>query len=66
MLLIALKENVRKRQHRIDYIGAALMAAATSLLMFALVHAETLSGLEMFGASSLARCCSARCSFTSV
>ena len=50
MLLIALKENVRKRQHRIDYIGAALMAAATSLLMFALVHAETLSGLEMFGA----------------
>ena len=49
MLVIALKENVRKRQHRIDYIGAALMAAATSLLMFGLVHAETLSRLEMVG-----------------
>jgi multidrug resistance protein len=43
LLIVALKENVQKRKHRIDYIGAGLMASATLIIMVALMHAETLS-----------------------
>jgi EmrB/QacA subfamily drug resistance transporter len=50
MLQIALKENIQKRPHRIDYVGAALMATATGVLMFALVHGESLSSAAMAGA----------------
>jgi multidrug resistance protein len=52
LLIIALKENVQKRKHRIDYIGAVLMASATLIIMVALMHAETLS----LGALTLAFC----------
>jgi MFS family permease len=50
MLLIALQENIQKRQHRIDYVGAGLMASATGILMFTLVHAEKLNAAAMVGA----------------
>jgi EmrB/QacA subfamily drug resistance transporter len=43
LLIVALKEDVKKRRHHIDYIGAALMASATTILMIALIHANTLS-----------------------
>jgi EmrB/QacA subfamily drug resistance transporter len=43
LLIITLKENAPKRKHRIDYIGALLMASATLIIMIALMHAETLS-----------------------
>jgi multidrug resistance protein len=52
LLIFALKENVQKRKHRIDYIGAMLMASATLIIMIALMHAETLSA----GALTLAFC----------
>jgi EmrB/QacA subfamily drug resistance transporter len=43
MLIAALTENVEKRQHRIDYVGAILTAASFGLMMFALVHSQHLS-----------------------
>ena len=43
LLTIALKEEAKKRRHRIDYIGAVLMASATAIIMIALIHAETLN-----------------------
>jgi EmrB/QacA subfamily drug resistance transporter len=43
LLIVALKEEVKKRRHHIDYIGAALMASATAILMIALIHADTFS-----------------------
>ena len=43
LLTIALKEEVKKRRHQIDYIGAVLMASATVLIMIALIHADTFS-----------------------
>lgn len=43
LLTIALKEEVRKRRHQIDYIGAVLMASSTTILMVALIHADTFS-----------------------
>jgi EmrB/QacA subfamily drug resistance transporter len=43
LLTLALKEEVRKRRHYIDYIGAVLMALATTLMMIALTEADTLS-----------------------
>jgi EmrB/QacA subfamily drug resistance transporter len=52
LLIVALKENVQKRKHRIDYVGAVLMASATLTIMIALMHAETLSP----GALTLAFC----------
>jgi multidrug resistance protein len=52
LLIVALKENVQKRKHRIDYIGAGLMASATLIIMVALMHAETLS----LGVLTLAFC----------
>jgi multidrug resistance protein len=52
LLVIALKENVQKRKHRIDYVGAGLMASATLIIMVALMHAETLS----LGVLTLAFC----------
>jgi EmrB/QacA subfamily drug resistance transporter len=42
LLIIALKEDVHKRRHRIDYIGALLMASATAIIMIALVDADTI------------------------
>ena len=50
LLIIALKENVQKRRHRIDYIGAALMASATAIIMIALMHAEASSYAVLAGA----------------
>jgi EmrB/QacA subfamily drug resistance transporter len=47
MLLFALKEDVQKREHRIDYVGALLMVATTGLLMFTLVHADMLSAFAL-------------------
>jgi multidrug resistance protein len=43
LLSFALKEEVKKRRHHIDYIGAVLLAAATSIIMIALIHADTFS-----------------------
>ena len=43
LLAIALKEEVIKRRHQIDYIGAVLMASSTTILMVALIHADTFS-----------------------
>jgi EmrB/QacA subfamily drug resistance transporter len=42
LLIVALQETSRKREHRIDYAGAVLMAVAIAIFMFALVHADTL------------------------
>jgi MFS family permease len=50
LLTIALKEEVRKRRHHIDYIGAALMASATAIIMIALIHAGTFSIAALAGA----------------
>jgi EmrB/QacA subfamily drug resistance transporter len=50
LLIIALKENMQQRRHRIDYVGAALMASATAIIMIALLHAETLSAAVLAGA----------------
>jgi EmrB/QacA subfamily drug resistance transporter len=43
LLATALKEEVKKRRHHIDYVGAALLASATAILMVALIHADTFS-----------------------
>jgi EmrB/QacA subfamily drug resistance transporter len=56
LLTIALKEEVKKRRHHIDYVGAALMASTTAIIMVALIHADTLSRAtlaEAFGAAAL-------------
>jgi EmrB/QacA subfamily drug resistance transporter len=56
LLMIALKEEVRRRRHQIDYIGAVLMALATGLIMVALTDANTLGIATLaaaFGASAL-------------
>jgi EmrB/QacA subfamily drug resistance transporter len=50
LLMIALKEKVQIRRHRIDYIGAALMASATAIIMIALMHAETFSAAALAAA----------------
>jgi EmrB/QacA subfamily drug resistance transporter len=50
LLSIALKEEVKRRRHQIDYIGAVLMALATGLLMVALTDADTLSIAALAGA----------------
>jgi EmrB/QacA subfamily drug resistance transporter len=50
LLSIALKEEVKKRRHQIDYIGAVLMASATGLIMIALTDADTLSKTSLAGA----------------
>lgn len=43
LLIVTLKEDVQRRKHRIDYVGAVLMASATAIIMMALTHAEALS-----------------------
>jgi EmrB/QacA subfamily drug resistance transporter len=43
MLLLWLHEDLQHRQHRIDYIGAALMMVGSFVLMFAVVQAIHLS-----------------------
>ena len=53
LLTIALKEEVKKRRHHIDYIGAVLMAAATAIIMIALIHANTFSIAALIGALCL-------------
>jgi EmrB/QacA subfamily drug resistance transporter len=50
LLTIALKEEVKQRRHHIDYIGALLMALATTIIMMALIHADTFSGVALAGA----------------
>jgi EmrB/QacA subfamily drug resistance transporter len=50
MLMLALKEEVKRRRHHIDYIGAVLMALATAILMMALTDANTLSNATLAGA----------------
>ena len=50
LLTIALEENVQKRRHKIDYIGALLMTCATTIIMMALVHADTFSIAALAGA----------------
>jgi EmrB/QacA subfamily drug resistance transporter len=50
LLIVALKENIQKRRHHIDYVGAVLMALATTIIMIALIHAETLSTAVLAGA----------------
>ncbi len=47
LLVVALHENVQKRQHRIDYIGALLTASSTGILMFVLIHAQKLGATAM-------------------
>jgi EmrB/QacA subfamily drug resistance transporter len=54
MLQFALEENVETRRHRIDTLGAVLMLATIGLLMFALIHAQSLGGGAVSGA--LAAC----------
>ena len=49
MLQLTLDEEVRKRPHRIDYLGAALMIAGTTSLMFALVQAAGLPRHTIIG-----------------
>ncbi|HUC48582.1 MAG TPA: MFS transporter [Xanthobacteraceae bacterium] len=53
LLTVALKEEVKQRRHTIDYIGAVLMASATSLIMIALIHADTFGGATLAGAFCL-------------
>jgi len=50
MLQLALKENVQTRPHRIDTVGAMLMLATIGLLMFTLIHAESLGGTAVSSA----------------
>ena len=50
LLAIALKEEVKKRRHRIDYVGAVLLALATAIIMIALIHADTFSIAALAGA----------------
>jgi MFS family permease len=49
MLQLTLNEDVRKRPHRIDYLGAALMIFGTTSLMFVLVQAAVLPGRTIVG-----------------
>ena len=50
LLAIALKEEVKKRRHHIDYVGAVLLASATTIIMIALIHADTFSIAALAGA----------------
>jgi EmrB/QacA subfamily drug resistance transporter len=50
LLTVALKEEVRQRRHHIDYVGALLMASATTIIMVALIHSDTFSGAALAGA----------------
>lgn len=47
LLVVALHENIQKRQHRVDYVGVLLTASSTGILMFTLIHAQKLSAAEM-------------------
>jgi MFS family permease len=49
LLAVTLRERVRPRRHRIDYLGSVLMALGIGTLMFALVQAARLT-LGAFGA----------------
>ena len=46
MLQFLLHERIERRQHRIDYLGSALMSTGIGLLMIALVEAERLGGVR--------------------
>jgi MFS family permease len=47
LLAVALHEKIERRAHQIDYLGAALMALAIGLLMFAFIQVNIL-GLTRF------------------
>ena len=53
LLIVALKEELKPRRHKIDYIGALLMASSTAIIMIALIHADTLSYAILAGAFSV-------------
>ncbi len=53
MLLLWLHEDLQHRQHRIDYIGAALMMVGSFVLMFAVVQAIHLSLAAFVGLIAL-------------
>ncbi len=44
MLAATFREHIEYRRHEIDYLGSALMALATGLLMYALTRAAALAG----------------------
>lgn len=50
LLIFALREEVKKRRHHIDYIGAGLMASATAIMMIALIHSDTFGLAGLTGA----------------
>ena len=50
LLAIALNEEVKKRHHRIDYVGAVLLALATAIIMIALIYADTFGIAALAGA----------------
>jgi EmrB/QacA subfamily drug resistance transporter len=56
MIMVALHEQIKPHQRRIDYVGSALMAAGTGLLMFVLVQASALGAFAILAmtATSLA------------
>ena len=62
MLILWLHENLKQRQHRIDYVGALLMVSGSGLLMFAIVQATHL-GAALVRRCSSPRWRSSRCSF---
>jgi EmrB/QacA subfamily drug resistance transporter len=49
IIVVAFREKLRHREHRIDLIGAALMTLGIFLLMFALVQASALSAASLAG-----------------
>jgi EmrB/QacA subfamily drug resistance transporter len=52
MLALFFREQVKVRQHRIDWLGSVLLLAATSLLMIALVQGGTLGRGVLAGVSA--------------
>jgi len=57
LLAAFLKESVQHRQHRIDYLGSALLMAGTSALMLALIQGGTLGGPALAALLALAAAC---------
>lgn len=53
MIMAALHETVKPHQRRIDYVGSALMAAGTGLLMFVLVQASALGILAILAMTAM-------------
>lgn len=53
MFALFLSERVERREHRIDYLGGALLIVGIGALMLALVQALTLSGAAIAGLVAL-------------